>query len=364
MGVPAYVSLMLPRATLVAVVLLAGCRRATSGPPDEVLAAPLDSVTLASDARLDSSGAILGSFVGEGTGRAMHLLSSDTAFIRALVARWPPDIVGHGDRSAASTRRNPLRLTHRSTAPALLVGSPLGHTAVGLDAVFVHAGSCGNRGIQAEMVVEEQKSGREPTVQGPVLGSFNTDSPTSLQSAGDRQAPPEPPTDLVRHLIERTDRVTDSLLSSELGGARRDSTVQLEVNTLADFDAADVTPFRAADSTIRYAVSLRTRRIAGYAGGDTLVAASVMTWDSAGRQPRTMFRPTLLRLRGGRLVPSDRSPRALYWRRLQPISDFAFQWDDLWLEQVDVREETVRWGIVQPHGNVVVAAAEVEGPCR
>ena len=56
--------------------------------------------------------------------------------------------------------------------------------------------------------------------------------------------------------------------------------------------------------------------------------------------------------------------RPIYWRRLQPISDFAFRRDNLWMEQVDVRDGSVRWGIVQPRENVVVAAAEVDGPCR
>jgi hypothetical protein len=56
--------------------------------------------------------------------------------------------------------------------------------------------------------------------------------------------------------------------------------------------------------------------------------------------------------------------RPIYWRRLQPISDFAFRRDDLWMEQVDVRDGSVRWGIVQPRENLVVAAAEVDGPCR
>ncbi len=89
-----------------------------------------------------------------------------------------------------------------------------------------------------------------------------------------------------------------------------------------------------------------------------------MVWDSAGAWRQDIFRPTLLRLRGGRLVPWSGRGRPIYWRRLQPISDFAFRRDNLWLEQVDVRDGSVRWGIVQPRENVVVAAAEVDGPCR
>jgi hypothetical protein len=33
------------------------------------------------------------------------------------------------------------------------------------------------------------------------------------------------------------------------------------------------------------------------------------------------------------------------------------------MEQVNVRDGRVVWGIIQPRGNVVVAAAEVEGVC-
>ena len=43
---------------------------ATERPP-----AALDQATIASDARLDSTGRVVGSFVGEGTYRQVHLLS-------------------------------------------------------------------------------------------------------------------------------------------------------------------------------------------------------------------------------------------------------------------------------------------------
>jgi hypothetical protein len=89
-----------------------------------------------------------------------------------------------------------------------------------------------------------------------------------------------------------------------------------------------------------------------------------MVWDSAGAWRQAIFRPTLLSLRGGRLQPFGAARRPIYWRRLQPISDFAFRRDDLWLEQVDVRDGSVRWGIVQTREHLVVAAAEVDGPCR
>jgi hypothetical protein len=137
---------------------------------------------------------------------------------------------------------------------------------------------------------------------------------------------------------------------------------RLEINTLSDIDAADVIPFRPAASAVRFAVSLRVRRITN--GGDTLLAATVMAWDSAGAWQQVIFRPTVVSLRRGRLAPYGASRRGLFWRRLQPISDFAFERDNLWMEQVDVRDGSVLWGIIQPRGHVVVAAAQVEGPCR
>ena len=45
--------------------------------------------------------------------------------------------------------------------------------------------------------------------------------------------------------------------------------MRLEINTLADVDAADVIAFRVAGDRVRYAVSLRARRVS--ARGDTLV---------------------------------------------------------------------------------------------
>ena len=179
-----------------------------------------------------------------------------------------------------------------------------------------------------------------------------------------RDSVPAPSAGLIGELVGRTERALDSTLGAEAGqlALRPDTGVQLEINTLADVDAADVIGFRVSGDRIRYAVSLRARRLS--ARGDTLVGAAVMVWDSAGAWRQDIFRPTLLRLRGGRLVPWTGRGRPTYWRRLQPISDFAFRRDNLWMEQVDVRDGGVRWGIVQPRENVVVAAAEVDGPCR
>jgi hypothetical protein len=119
--------------------------------------------------------------------------------------------------------------------------------------------------------------------------------------------------------------------------------------------------FRAGVDRVRYAVSLRERRIAT-GGRDTLVATSVMVWDSAGAWQQTIFRPTVLAAYGGRLDAFGQAGRPLYWRRLQPISDVAYPRDNR-MEQVNVRTGRC-CGDRAAAGNVVVAAAEVEGPCR
>ena len=93
---------VLPRAarTLLAVSLVGGLAACSGAgrflrevfrerPP-----APLDSMSVASDARVDSMGYVVGSFVGEGTSRAVHLLSSDTGFIAALARRYRPALDG------------------------------------------------------------------------------------------------------------------------------------------------------------------------------------------------------------------------------------------------------------------------------
>ena len=94
-----------------------------------------------------------------------------------------------------------------------------------------------------------------------------------------------------------------------------------------------------------------------------LVTTGVMVWDSAGTWRQAIFRPTVLASIGGRLDAFGPIGRPVYWRRLQPISDIAYARDNIWMEQVNVRDGRVVWGIIQPVGNVVVAAAEVEGVC-
>ena len=127
-------------------------------------------------------------------------------------------------------------------------------------------------------------------------------------------------------------------------------------------DAADVIPSAPASGRIRYAVSLRQRRVLGgrrYPGQ----RPAVMVWDSAGawRQDDLPPHPARLRSAAGS-TPSGRRPAGL----LAPAA--AHQRLRLssgqYLDGAGRRPRRQRaWGIIQPRANVVVAAAEVEGAC-
>lgn len=319
--------------------------------------APLDSLPLASDARFDSLGFLAGSFVGEGTERAVHLVSSDTGLIAELARRYAPGLPPAPALWGALRVRRQVAVGPR--IQQAMVGSPLGHTEVRLTSLLLHGGRCGASDAQAELVVADRPQPGDPPLRGPVLGSIlASEAPGEHRGLVRRPEVPPPGPGLVDALIARTRRDLDSTLAAAHPGLRLEpfSAPPLEVNTLADLDAADVIAVRMAEGNVRYAVSLRQRR---KAGPDTLVEAGVMLWDSAGTRRQALFRPVLLRLSGARLEPYRSGGRALYWRRLQPISDVAYPRDNIWMEQVDGRDGRVVWGVVQPEENVVVAAAEV-----
>jgi hypothetical protein len=364
-----------------AAIGLGGCRSAgrfLGNLLKERAPAPLDSMSVASDVRIDSLGYVVGSFVGEGTSRSVHLLSSDTGLVSELTRRYRPDLVESGQVWGRLARERTITLAPESRRRTVagtprfehaLVGSPLGQTAVTPVAVLLHGSQCGWRGTQVEVIVDHDRSSRGPPLRGPVLGSFVrlTTAESALDDEAEfrrREPVPPPGEGLTDELIGRTARAMDSALAASFRSLdlHPPDDPRIEINTLADIDAADVMPFRPRPNAVRYAVSLRQRRIT--AGNDTVVASTVMAWDSAGVWQQFVFRPTLLSFRRGRLAPYGALRRNIFWRRLQPISDFGFQRDNLWMEQVDVRSGAILWGIVQPRGNVVVAAAEVEGPCR
>ncbi|HEU4828684.1 MAG TPA: hypothetical protein VFT04_05775 [Gemmatimonadales bacterium] len=364
------------RAALAAAALLAlaGCASVGQFLEEAMRERPpaaIDRMTTASDARIDSAGRLVGSFVGEGTNRAVHLLSSDTALIAELVRRYAPRRTTEpwDALSKAGLMRIPLRTGKEDAARGPLVqlgrvGSPEGRTGVIATSLLLRSGRCGWRGSQVELVVEEARREAGPALRGPVIGSLVTSrTQTAPDGFIEREPLPAPDDALVRELVDRTRRAIDSSLAAQhpTVRARPVSDRPIEINSLGDIDAGDVTPFHVGDGRVRYAVSLRERRVQEESR-DTLVAAGVMVWDEAGTWQQFVFRPAYLVTRRGRLAPF-RTGRAHFWRRLGAVSDFGFDRDNLWMEQVDVRDGTVLWGIIQPSDNVVVAAAEMEGEC-
>ncbi len=340
---------------------------ATERPP-----APLDAATVASDARVDSSGALAGSFVGEGTSREVHLLSSDTTVIATLARRYRPVRDRRGDIWQWLASRGTFAVNLDPVADSALlrygalVGSPDGHSPVTLESILLHGSDCGWRGAQAEFIVRPGR-GTGPSLRGPVVGAFfaPNDWLTGVQREYRDDLPPATP-ELTDSLLRWTSRAMDSLLGRQL--TSRDLPLSavagapLSLNGLEDEDAADVLPFRIDDGRTRYAVSLRERRRT--AQGAEVLAAIVMVWDGSGSWQQVVFRPTLLEYRRTRLVHAYAgTTQPLYWRRLAPVSGFAFKRDYLWMEQVDVEADQVLWVILEPRGNTVVAAAEMEGPC-
>lgn len=357
------------------VVSLVGCASMGSwtGGDSDRPPLPLNSAEISSDARLDSTGAIAGSFIGEGTSREVHLLSSDRYLVSDLIRRFRPD---QADRRAdplawlARQKRyaiNPDRLRDSALLrEIMLVGSPDGHTRVRLTGIVLHAPGCSGAAPQAEFIVEPARN-EGVSLRGPVIGSFR--SPDARWPVSDRYTRTdltEASEELVDTLLYETGLVLDSLLSRQLpardlpltGDDRR-----IAVNTLDDEDAADVTPFRLTDGRTRYAVSLRQYRRT--ARGTDLMAAIVMIWDESLQYRQVVFRPTALELnRRGPMRAYNNRTLPYFWRRLQPVSGFAFRRDYLWLEQVDVTNRAVRWVILEPRENTIVAAADVEDGCR
>ncbi|HEU5050719.1 MAG TPA: hypothetical protein VFU00_10370, partial [Gemmatimonadales bacterium] len=269
----------------------------------------------------------------------------------------------------AGMMRIPLRTGKEDAARGPLlpfgrVGSPEGRTGVVATALIVRAGRCPRLGPQAEIVVEEPEREAGPALRGPVIGSLVPGRDDAPGRFIEREPLPLPADTLVDLLVDRTRRAIDSVLAREHGSVRAEAArnARLEINSLGDLDAADVTPYHVGDGRVRYAVSLRERRVPA-SGADTLVAVGVMAWDESGAWQQFIFRPQYLVARRGRLLPF-RSSRPYFWRRLGAVSDFGFDRDNLWMEQVDVRDGAVLWGIIQPSDNVVVAAAEMGGGCR
>ncbi|MEZ0333253.1 MAG: hypothetical protein ACAI18_04530, partial [Gemmatimonadales bacterium] len=129
--------------TLLVLGVLACGMRAETGPLPARAPTPLDSMPLASDVRVDSAGRLVGSLVGEGTGTAVTLLSSDTLLIRALATRFQPELTrGEGDLWSNLRRQDSVPLGRSSAVARAMVGSPLGHTDVSLSALLLRGNRC------------------------------------------------------------------------------------------------------------------------------------------------------------------------------------------------------------------------------
>lgn len=331
---------------------------------------PIRSFGVASDARLDSLGRLRGSLVGEGTARAVHLLSSDTALIADLIRTHRPDIVRRGDLWGSLARAGLVTIDPGAVQQGpgrrerILAGSPAGHTEVRLASVLVRGSRCGWRGAQAELIVEPPPTDRDgPALLGPVVGSFQGGRAYSRPVF---RPVSDPPGDgLLDTLLTWTSDELMAATDSLLPGPDRPVTPlgdpRLAVNTLLDVNAVDVVPIQAGSGRTRYVVSLRRQALT--ARGDTVMAATVMVWDSAGTWRQVIFRPTVFDDQYGGLR-ARRGLAPVYWRRLQAMSGFGYDRDYVWMEQVDPRDGTVLWGVIEPWANVVVAAAEVAGPCQ
>jgi hypothetical protein len=353
---------------LLALAALSGCGRATLIPPDRP-AHSIHRFGVASDARIDSSGGLRGSFVGEGTSRAVHLISSDTGFIASLIRRYAPEAIQGGDLWGSLARLGTISIdVGQIVSPANRyvprVAGPEGHTDVQISALLTRGGTCGWRGAQAELIVHAPQAAEDvPSLRGPVVGSLRLTTEVSNRLV--REAPPEPSPEMQRALVARTATALDSMINRRLSTPQRYlkpiGQGPIPVNSLQDIDAADVLAIHSTGGEVRYAVSLRQQRMMDT--GDTVVVAGVMIWDSAGTWQQTVMEPTLLDYDQGRVGPRGGSWVPVYWRRLQAVSGFEYQRDYIWMEQVEPQDGSVLWGIVDPAGNVVVAAAEMQGPC-
>jgi hypothetical protein len=354
---------------------LGGCRAGDRQTPPTVIGQapfPIDSIPITSDARLDQNDRLLGSFVGEGTSRAIHLLSNDTALIATLYRRYAPPVTQGESVWSRLSRVGTIALLagDGQTGPVIqepLAGFAGGHTGVRPLSILLRGNRCGASGSLAEIIVGEPRGSGWSVFHGPVLGSFQT-QPRSELAEGEvieRLVAPPPGPALVDSLVARSGRAVDSAIQQRLPGdllpLSAPSRDPLEVNTLADIDAADVVALWGADDQVRYAVALRVRRVT--ARSDTVLASGVWVWDSAGRSAHVVLRPTVLGLERGHPTAFGGEWPVLYWRRLEAISGFGSGRDYLWLEQVHPTERTVVWGVVSPLTNTVVAAARVTGPC-
>lgn len=334
---------------------------------------PLPAIALASDARIDTSGVLVGTFMGTGTDERVTLLSSDTGFIATLAREYRPDFRGGGRDLWATLARNgvvtiPVERMKGAVRVADVgearVASAYGHSNVALEMVRLRGSSCGWRGARAELTVSGPLRGsRAPSLRGPVVGSFRPGSSSDARTW--RDEPPRPGAALEAELIARTARDMDSLLALHL--PRRalplgtPSRQRLVVDPLEEVDAAEVVPLWAGQHRVRYAVAVRATRLTPQ--GEALLASTVMIWDSAGAWRQSVLAPAVVTMERRGFGAYDPAVPPLYWQHLDAITGFGLDRDYLFVEQVDVDQGSVYWGAIEGRSNAVVAAAEVDGVC-
>ena len=234
-----------------------------------------------------------------------------------------------------------------------MVGSPLGHTEVTVSEVLLRGSP---RCLEARGTGRPDRADRAVPTPRPAhpRSAVRCSAPSSLPAESGRRerglslaglSCAEPSAALVDELIERTSLHLDSTFAARYPGLqlRPLHSARIEVNTLADLDAADVIPFRMDGEQVRYAVSLRQRRVVG--GRDTLVATGVMAWDSAGAWRQDIFQPTLLSP-----PPAAGSTPTVRWAARSTGAGSSRSAtsrtarDNIWMEQVNVRDGRVRVG--------------------
>jgi len=324
---------------------------------------PLRAIDLTSDVWVDSADALRGSFVGSGTNQGIVLLSSDTGFIAELLRRHRPNLIRNGDVWSSLARYGPIRIDSPDGGQDLRVASPYGHSIARVEEVVLRGSSCGWRGAKAEVYVTGPRSGsRAPSLRGPIVGSFRE---TYGSESAWRDAPPRATAEMENTLIARTAADMDSVLATRLpriiASLRTPEGQRLLIDPLEDIDAAEVVPVWAGSSRTRYAVAVRARRVTPQ--GDTLLASTVMIWDTAGTWRQTVLAPSLVQVRRGLIRPFAEGSLPLYWRHLDAVSGFGLDRDYLIVEQVDVQEQSIIWGAIEVRSNEVVGATEVGGAC-
>ena len=345
-----------------------GGMRAETGPLPARAPTPLDSMPLASDVRVDSAGRLVGSLVGEGTGTAVTLLSSDTLLIRILATRFRPELTsGEGDLWSNLRRQDsvPSRSGPRvSLAPwsALHWATPTSRCR----RVLLRGNRCTDdtRGARLELMVQPDSVSGDPAAPrsgARYLPRRRPGRPARARAGPARAARGSRRRSWCDQLIGRTSAYLDSALTAEYPDlqARPLHSEQIEVNTLADLSAADVIRLprrRGADPVRRLPPPAPRPRRARYPGHDRRdgvgqrgdLAPGDLPPHRARLDRRPARRPSgrsAGRSTGVGCSPSATSPMP------GPISG--------WSRSTSATAASV--GIIQPAGNVVVAAAEVEG---